>query len=93
MKPPPVRAHVWIAGRVQGVNFRAYAEDEAGFRTIRGWVRNLPDRRIEAVFEGSPSAVEAMIRWCYTGSPASEVTSVDVVWEAPKKERGFQVRG
>jgi len=49
-----VRAHVWVSGRVQGVYFRAYAEDEAGFRKVTGWIRNAPDGRVEAVFEGAP---------------------------------------
>ncbi len=87
-----MRAHVWIAGRVQNVNFRAYAEDEARFRKVRGWVRNVPDHRVEAVFEGAPAAVDAMIRWCHVGSPAAAVISVEVSWETPKRERGFRVR-
>jgi len=90
---PRVRAHVWISGRVQGVYFRAYAEDEAAFRKVAGWVRNAPDGRVEAVFEGAPEALEAMIRWCHRGSPASDVTAVDVVWEEAQGLTGFAVRG
>ena len=93
MREAPVRAHVWISGAVQGVNFRAYAEDEAAFRKVRGWTQNVPDGRVEAVFEGSRAAVEAMIRWCHTGSPAARVAAVDVVWEPAHGERGFRVRG
>lgn len=88
---PRVRAHVWVSGRVQGVYFRAYAEDEAAFRMVAGWIRNAPDGRVEAVFEGSPAAVEAMIRWCHRGSPASEVTGVDVAWEDPRGAAGFRI--
>ncbi len=87
-----VRAHVWIAGQVQGVNFLAYAEDEAAFRKVDGWIRNLPDGRVEAVFEGEAPAVEAFVRWCHTGSPAARVDVVDVMWEAPQGECGFHVR-
>jgi acylphosphatase len=87
-----LRAHVWIAGRVQGVSFRAYAEDEAAFRKVQGWIRNLRDGRVEAVFEGPPAAVEAMVQWCRRGSPASHVTDVRVAWEAPAGEQGFRVR-
>jgi acylphosphatase len=86
-----VRAHVWISGRVQGVYFRAYGEEEAVFRGVAGWIRNAPDGRVEAVFEGSPASVEAMIRWCHRGSPASEVTGLDVAWEAPGGDQGFRV--
>jgi acylphosphatase len=88
---PRVRAHVWISGRVQGVYFRAYAEDEAAFRKVAGWIRNAPDGRVEAVFEGPSTAVETMIGWCHGGSPASEVTGVDVAWEDPRGESGFRI--
>ncbi len=87
-----VRAHVWISGRVQGVFFRAYAEDEASFRQVAGWIRNAADGRVEAAFEGSPASVDAMIRWCHRGSPASAVTGVEVRWEAVRGETGFRVR-
>ena len=90
--PDRVRAHVWVSGRVQGVYFRAYAEDEAAFRKIDGWIRNAPDGRVEAVFEGDRPAVDAMITWCHRGSPASQVTDVKVSSEAPQGERSFRVR-
>jgi acylphosphatase len=86
-----VRAHVWVAGQVQGVYFRAYAEDEAAFRKVAGWIRNAADGRVEAVFEGSLAAVEAMIRWCHRGSPASHVTGVEVAWEEVRGEGVFRV--
>ena len=85
------RAHVWVSGQVQGVFYRAYAEDEAAFRLVQGWIRNLRDGRVEAVFEGSPEAVEAMVRWCHRGSPASRVSNLQVAWEQPAGERGFRV--
>lgn len=91
-KAERVRAHVWVSGRVQGVYFRAYAEDEAAFRNVAGWIRNAPDGRVEIVFEGSRASVEAMIQWCHRGSPASRVTGVEVTWEAPRGESGFRVR-
>jgi acylphosphatase len=87
-----VRAHVFVAGRVQGVGFRAYTVDEAGIRGIAGWVRNTPDGRVEAVFEGGRAAVEAMIEWCRNGPRAARVNSVDVTWEEPLGEVGFGVR-
>ena len=87
-----VRAHVVISGRVQGVCFRAYTSDEAAAGGVAGWVRNTPDGRVEAAFEGEKSTVEAMIAWCRKGPPAARVSSVDVVWEEPKGEQGFGVR-
>ena len=87
-----VRAHVWIAGRVQGVAFRAYTIDEAAAKEVTGWVRNTPDGRVEAVFEGEKRAVEGMIAWCRKGPPAARVSSVEVVWEKPQGELDFGVR-
>lgn len=87
-----VRAHVWIAGRVQGVAFRAYTVDEASVRGVTGWVGNIPDGRVEAVFEGERAVVEAMIAWCRKGPPAARVSSVEVTWEEPRGEVGFGIR-
>lgn len=87
-----VRAHVWVQGRVQGVSYRAYAQHEAVRLGLRGWVRNLPDRRVEAVFEGSREGVEQMLQWCQRGSPLAQVTRVTVEWEDPEGEGPFQVR-
>jgi len=87
-----VRAHVWIAGRVQGVAFRAYAIDEAAAKGVTGWVRNTSDGRVEAVFEGDRAVVEVMIAWCRKGPPSARVSSVEVTWEAPKGELDFGVR-
>ena len=87
-----VRAHVWIAGRVQGVAFRAYTIEEAAAKEVTGWVRNSPDGRVEAVCEGERTAVEAMIAWCRKGPPAARVSSVEVIWEEPQGELGFVVR-
>jgi acylphosphatase len=88
---PRMRAHVFVSGRVQGVYFRAYAEDEAAFRNVAGWIRNASDGRVEAVFEGGRVPVEAMIQWCYRGSPAARVTGVEVAWEEPRGESKFRV--
>ncbi len=90
--PDRVRAHVWVSGQVQGVFFRAYAEDEAAYRKVHGWIRNAPDGRVEAIFEAASDAVAAMIQWCHRGSPAARVSGVEVAWEAPRGERGFRIR-
>jgi acylphosphatase len=83
---------VWVAGRVQGVWFRDACRREAQARGVDGWVRNLADRRVEAVFEGAPEAVDAMVAWCRTGPPRARVTGVDVLAELPGDERGFALR-
>ena len=75
------RAHVWITGRVQGVFFRAYTRDAAQRIGVSGWVRNLPDGRVEAILEGEADKVEKMIEWCREGSPMSRVDRVEVLEE------------
>jgi len=76
-----IRAHVFISGKVQGVFFRAHTRDEAVKRGVRGWVRNLPDGRVEAVFEGEEKDVKSVIEWCREGPPFARVEGVEVNWE------------
>lgn len=87
-----VRAHVFVSGRVQGVFYRANTRDTARERGVDGWVKNLRDGRVEAVFEGTESDVEAMIEWCHTGSPAASVDDVEVSYEEPEGINGFTIR-
>ncbi len=75
------RLHVTISGRVQGVFFRAATRDEARARGLKGWVRNLPDGRVEALFEGDRRLLENMLIWCKKGPPFAHVTSVEVEWQ------------
>ena len=86
------RAHVYVSGTVQGVYYRATTRDQARERGVDGWVRNLADGRVEAVFEGAPDAVEAMVEWCHAGSPRAEVDDVDVEYADPQGETGFEIR-
>ena len=72
------RVHVIISGRVQGVAFRASCQRQANALGVSGWVRNDWDDSVEALFEGSAEAVDEMVRWCYHGPPAADVTSVQV---------------
>lgn len=87
-----VRAHILISGRVQGVFFRSTTRHIALSFGVKGWVRNLPDGRLEAVFEGEKDAVEKTIDFCRTGPPGAHIDSVDVKWEEPKGEDEFEVR-
>lgn len=75
------RAHLYISGRVQGVFYRAFTEDVALSLGLKGWVRNLPDRRVEAVFEGDRELIEKAIKKCYEGPPYAKVEHIDVIWE------------
>jgi acylphosphatase len=87
-----VRAHVVVSGLVQGVFFRQSAADEADRAGVAGWVRNLSDGRVEAVFEGAPAGVEALVAWCREGTPFSQVEDVEVAWEEPEGLTGFRIR-
>ena len=81
-----VEAYVLISGKVQGVWFRANTKEKARQLNIKGWVRNLPDGRVEAVFQGEKEIVEEMIKWCYKGPPLAEVENVEVEWKEPEEE-------
>jgi acylphosphatase len=70
------RAHVFISGRVQGVCFRAETRRTAKQLHLTGWVRNMPDGRVEALFEGEDNNVNQMTKWCHGGPPAARVDNV-----------------
>jgi acylphosphatase len=75
------RAQVLISGRVQGVFYRAHTRDQARARGLKGWVRNLPDGQVAAVFEGKRSAIEDMLAWCRQGPPYAAVDEILVDWQ------------
>lgn len=85
------RVHVHVSGRVQGVFLRQMAAEEAGALGVAGWIRNLPDGRVEAVFEGPPEAVRRMVEWCRRGTPWSRVEAVEAVEEEPEGLEGFRI--
>ena len=87
-----IRAHVFVTGRVQGVYYRATTRERAREEGVDGWVENLDDGRVEAVFEGDREAVEAMVEWCHTGSPRARVDDVDVEVGDPSGIEGFEIR-
>ncbi len=87
-----IRAHVFISGKVQGVGYRFSTLHEARRLGINGWVKNLLDRRVEAVFEGSKVLVEVMIQWCQQGPTGAVVQDVVVEYETPEGLRGFEMK-
>ena len=87
-----VRRHVWISGVVQGVFFRSTTRRMALDLGLAGWVRNLPDGRVEAVFEGPLDDVERAVAWCRHGPDRAVVESIDVADEPPDGLSGFGVR-
>ena len=87
------RAHVFVAGQVQGVFFRDSTRERAEQLGLTGWVKNLPDGRVEAVFEGSPERVREMIQWCEQGPPHAAVEEVESEFEASRGDlERFEVR-
>ncbi|MEX0790586.1 MAG: acylphosphatase [Actinomycetota bacterium] len=91
MPAEPVRVHVWISGRVQGVFFRQETARRARAAGVAGWVRNLGDGRVEAVFEGEASSVDSVVDWARRGPPMARVDDLDVRQEAPQAEAGFAI--
>lgn len=87
-----VRAHVLISGKVQGVWFRASTKQVAESLGLSGWVRNLSDGRVEAVFEGDAESVSKAIEWCRKGPEGAVVTDIEVSYEAPEGLEGFEIR-
>lgn len=73
-----VQRHVVISGRVQGVGYRAWTEDTAVARRLRGWVRNRRNGTVEAVFIGPENVVTAMVDACRQGPRSAQVTDVQV---------------
>ena len=87
-----VRYRVLISGRVQGVFFRDTCRRMAERHGVSGWVRNLPDGNVEAVFEGSAGEVSRLVEWSHHGPRSAVVENVRVRAEPPEGISGFQIR-
>lgn len=83
--------HVIVSGSVQGVFFRDTCRSTAVEHGVRGWVRNLPDRTVEAHFEGDAEAVDRLVAWARQGPPAAAVTQVRVFDAEPQGLAAFEV--
>jgi acylphosphatase len=89
----PVRRRVRVRGLVQGVYFRESTRCAADAAGVAGWVRNLVDGSVEAVFEGAEDAVAEVVGFCRVGPPDAQVDAVEVTPEAPHGITGFTIRG
>ncbi|HTJ32567.1 MAG TPA: acylphosphatase [Dactylosporangium sp.] len=87
-----IRKRVLVSGRVQGVYFRDTCRRVAEARGVAGWVRNLPDGRVEAVFEGGDEPVGALVTWAGEGPEWANVTGVTVHDEPAEGITGFRIR-
>jgi acylphosphatase len=81
-----------ISGKVQGVGYRYFTQQMATQLGLTGWVRNLPDARVEAVFQGHPDSIEQMIRWCHQGPANAIVDRVSVQYEPIAPLRSFEIK-
>ncbi|MBZ9578564.1 acylphosphatase [Patescibacteria group bacterium] len=87
------RAHIFVSGRVQGVFFRENTREKAEELGVFGWVKNLADGRVEAVFEGEKEKVESLIEWAKKGPEIARVNDIDVEWQEYKGEfKNFDIR-
>jgi acylphosphatase len=87
------RAHIFVSGFVQGVFFRSNTQERARQLGLKGWVRNLEDGRVEAVFEGEKEKVLKMIEWAERGPEFAKVENIEVNWEEYKGEfDDFEIR-
>ena len=87
------RKHVFVTGKVQGVGFRWSARDYASKLGLTGWVRNLPDSRVELCFQGEQEVVNIMEDWCRSGASRFRVTGISVSVDAlVEHETGFEIR-
>jgi acylphosphatase len=85
--------HAIVHGRVQGVNFRYYTQEQAIDLDVVGWVRNLPDRTVEVTAEGSPDQLEKLLKFLHRGPISARVTRVEATWHrASGRLKGFNVR-
>jgi len=87
------RVHLIIRGHVQGVFYRASTRETALRLGLKGWVRNLPNGDVEAVFQGPEEQLQKAIDWCWEGPPGATVTKIDQKWDdCPGEFSGFEVR-
>ena len=88
-----IRKHVVINGKVQGVFFRSSAQKRATSLGIGGWIKNMPDGKVEAVFEGKEEAVRKMLSWCWKGSGPAHVIDLKTKDEEPSgEEKDFRIK-
>ena len=87
-----IRVHVFISGYVQGVMFRYATQREALKLNLSGWIKNISDGRIEAIFEGNEAKVQRMIDFCHKGPPSAKVTNVKIMYEDPlHRNKSFKI--
>ncbi|MEM9090820.1 MAG: acylphosphatase [Cyanobacteria bacterium P01_F01_bin.53] len=90
--PDQICLKVWITGRVQGVGYRYSTREQATALGLVGWVRKLPDGRVEAMIQGDRTQIERMIEWFHSGPPAAKVTAVETKEQTQQQFQTFEIR-
>jgi len=91
--PEKIRAHIFVSGVVQGVFFRANTFQKAKELRLKGWVKNLPDGRVEAIFEGEKRNVQEMIEWAKRGPTNARIDGFEADFEEYQGEfNNFEIR-
>jgi acylphosphatase len=83
--------HIIVHGRVQGVWFRAGTKEQADNLGLLGWVKNRPEGTVEIHAEGEKPQLEKFIAWCRKGTPAADVTSLDIDWIIAQEFKSFDI--
>lgn len=87
------RIHVFVSGKVQGVFFRQNTKNKSQQLDLKGWVKNLSDGRVEAVFEGEKEKIEQMINWLKKGPFLAKVENLEIEWQDYRGEfQEFEIR-
>ncbi|HHO50775.1 MAG TPA: acylphosphatase [Deltaproteobacteria bacterium] len=86
------RAEVIIRGHVQGVGYRAWTQRTAQALSLQGWVRNLEDRTVQAVFVGPRATIEEMLQRCHDGPRLAQVEGIEISWRPGDEPSGFEIR-
>jgi len=88
-----IRCHVFVSGLVQGVFYRAFAQENAEKLGLTGFVRNMPDDRVETVIEGEEAKIKKLLDILKRGPPGASVDNLDVKWEEARNDfHGFEIR-
>ena len=92
-KEEKIRAHIFVSGKVQGVFYRESTKKKAERLGVLGWIKNLRDGRVEAIFEGDKGNVEEMVNWARKGPIWAKIEALELIWDDYQGEfKGFEIR-
>jgi acylphosphatase len=87
------RSHIFVSGKVQGVFFRENTREKAAEFGLNGFIRNLQNGKVEAIFEGEKEKIEKIIQWIKKGPETTQVENIEINWQNYKGEfKNFEIR-